>query len=212
MSLRDQMDRIYTDVSLEDIPWNMSEPPRLLIDAVDSNMIEPCRVIDLGCGAGNYAVWLALKGFDVTAVDLSRQAIRHAEALAARHDVTCRFVVADLLGDRSELPEGFDLAIDWEVLHHIFPQDRSVFVRNVRFMLNPGGKYLSVCFSEADPAFGGTGKRRRTPLGTTLYFSNEQELRALFEPEFRILELRTQEIGGKYGSHLANVAWLQVKN
>lgn len=75
-------------------------------------------------------------------------------------------------------------------------------------MLRPEGTYLSVCFSERDPGFGGKGKTRTTPLGTTLYFSSEEELEALFDPCFDVLDLTTVEIQGKYTPHLANVAWL----
>jgi hypothetical protein len=46
----------------------------------------------------------------------------------------------------------------------------------VHRLLVPGGKYLSVCFSEKDAGFGGTGKTRRTTLDTMLYFSSEDEL------------------------------------
>jgi cyclopropane fatty-acyl-phospholipid synthase-like methyltransferase len=203
------MEKIYRDVPLASIPWNLSKPPQLLIDAVESGTIKPCRVIDLGCGAGNYAVWLAGQGFDVIGVDISQQAVSHAEELAVRSGVICRFVAADLLGDLKQFHDGFDLALDWEVLHHVFPEDRPVFIRNVYSLLRSGGRYLSVCFSESDPAFGGKGKVRATPLGTTLYFSNEEELRALFETAFEVLELSTVEIAGKYGAHTANVAWLE---
>jgi hypothetical protein len=67
-------------------------------------------------------------------------------------------------------------------------------------MLRRGARYLSVCFSEDDPSFG-QGKYREIPLGTTLYFSSEQELRDLFQPEFDVEELCTVEIAGKYNSH-----------
>jgi hypothetical protein len=107
-----------------------------------------------------------------------------------------------LLGNVEAYDTAFDFAYDWELLHHIFPQDRGRYVANVSRMLCPGARYLSVCFSENDASFGGAGKYRRTPLGTTLYFSSEQELRDLFEPLFRIEDLSTVEIAGKHGSHL----------
>jgi len=75
--------------------------------------------------------------------------------------------------------------------------------------LRPGAQHLSVCFSEEDPDFGGKGKYRRTPLGTTLYFSSQDEIEALFAPRFRFLELSTKEIAGKHGPHLAVVALLE---
>ena len=202
------MNQIYRDVPLENIPWNLPDPPRLLQDAVDTSKIKPCRVVDLGCGAGNYSVWLAQRGFDVTGFDISEQAIRHAEKLASHEGASCRFVVTDLLDEPMEYLESFDLAIDWEVLHHIFPDDRNLFVENVARMLVPDGRYVSLCFHESDGAFGGKGKFRSTPMGTTLYFSSEGELRELFAPLFDIEDLSTVQIPGKYGSHMANLAWL----
>jgi hypothetical protein len=70
-------------------------------------------------------------------------------------------------------------------------------------MLRPDACYLSVCFSEDDASFGGEGKYRKTPIGTTLYFSSEGELRELLEPLFHIEELSTVEVAGRHGSHLA---------
>lgn len=209
MDIRKQMNEIYSDMPLDKIPWNMSDPPALLVDAVKSGKIKPCATVDIGCGAGNYAVWLAQKSFDVTGLDISETAIKHASELAARKDVTCKFIATDLLGDVSDLHDSFDLAIDWEVLHHVFPDDRQKFVDNIHAMLRPSGIYLSVSFSERDSTFQGDGKFRDTPLGTTLYFSSEAELRELFGTKFDILELNTVEIAGKYGSHTVNVAWLQ---
>ena len=50
----------------------------------------------------------------------------------------CRFVVADLLGDLHEVTDTFDFAYDWELLHHIFPEDRETYIRNVYKITNPG--------------------------------------------------------------------------
>lgn len=204
--VRRLMDAIYGELPLEQIPWNVEDPPALLVDLVASGALAPCDVVDLGCGAGNHAVWLASRGFRVTGVDISPKAIELAEALARRRGVECRFVAADLLGDVTPFHGSFDFAYDWEVLHHIFPEDRETFVRNVRRLLRPGGGYLSVCFSEADAAFGGAEKIRRTSIGTTLYFSSEDELCRLFEPQFHVQDLRTLEIQGKRGPHLAIAA------
>ena len=208
-NIREQMDRIYRDVPLASIPWNLEEPPPLLVEAVQTARIKPCQAADLGCGAGNYAVWLAGKGFDVTGFDISREAVERARSLAVSKGVSGRFMVLDLLGDLSDYHERFDFAYDWELLHHIFPEDRRRYVQNVRQLIRPGGTYLSSCFSEADTSFGGKGKYRKTPLGTTLYFSSEDELRNLFEPTFRVQDLSTVEIPGKSGSHMVVVAWLE---
>ena len=197
------IDEIYRTMPLDRIPWNSEMPPDALVELVRSGKVRPCRAIDLGCGAGNYAIWLARMGFEVTGVDSSPAAIRIAREKAERLGITCRFVIADLLGDLHEIEERFDFGYDWELLHHIMPEDRAIFAKNVYSLLNPGATYLSVCFSEEDLQFGGTGKIRTTPIGTVLYFSSETEIRELFSPYFIIHELKTITVTGKYGPHRA---------
>jgi SAM-dependent methyltransferase len=59
--------------------------------------VRPCRTIDLGCGAGNYAIYLPGLGFEVTGVDSSPTAIKIAGENAKKQGVRCRFIVADRL-------------------------------------------------------------------------------------------------------------------
>jgi SAM-dependent methyltransferase len=210
MNIKEQMDGIYRNLPMEEIPWNLENPPDLLVDIVESQRVLPCRAVDLGCGTGNYAVWLATQGFQMTGIDISAEALELAKRLAKRKGVPCLFIPADLLVESTALEASFDFAYDWEVLHHVFPEHRDRYVANVHKMLRPLARYLSVCFSEDDdPSFGGTGKYRKTPLGTTLYFSSEQELRNLFEPMFDIEELSTVEVAGKFKPHKAVKALLR---
>jgi cyclopropane fatty-acyl-phospholipid synthase-like methyltransferase len=197
------IDKIYQKIPLDKIPWNSETPPDILVNLVQRGKIRPCKAIDLGCGAGNYAIYLAGQGFDVTGVDSSKTAIQIATENAHKQGIKCRFIVADLIGDLQEVKETFDFAYDWELLHHIFPEDRETYVQHVHSILNPGGSYLSVSFSETDPQFGGSGKYRSTPIGTTLYFSSESELQGLFSPYFVIRNLKTIKVSGKYGPHRA---------
>ena len=110
--IRDQMEQIYGETPLADIPWNIETPPRVLVELAESGQIQPCETIDLGCGAGNYAIYLASVGFDVTGVDISPSAIALADANAKKNSITCRFVAADILGGLPEITESFDLAYD----------------------------------------------------------------------------------------------------
>ncbi|MFH1575170.1 MAG: class I SAM-dependent methyltransferase [Acidobacteriota bacterium] len=160
MDPKKQMDDIYRARSLEEIPWNLESPPELLVRLVDSGRILPCSAADFGCGAGNYAVWLAARGFSMTGFDLSPVAIGLARDLARRKGVSCRFLAADVTGDMKRFETSFDFAYDWEVLHHVFPEKRSQYAASVHHMLRPGARYLSVCFSEDDAGFGGEGKYR----------------------------------------------------
>ena len=209
MGIRQQMESIYRELPLDRIPWNLREPPELLVDLIQKRKIATCDAVDIGCGCGNYAVWLAAQGFRMTGIDISPAAIALAGQLAREKDVECRFVEGDVTGDVAQHEGAFDLGYDWEVLHHVFPEKREAYVSNVHRMLRPGAVHLSVCFSEEDPDFGGGGKYRQTPLGTTLYFSSEAEIERLFSQKFRILELHTTAIVGKYGPHTAVVALLE---
>ena len=197
------VDRIYQTIPLDNIPWNSETPPNALVRIVQDGKVRPCKTIDLGCGAGNYAIYLSGLGFELTGVDSSPTAIKIAGEHAKKQGVRCRFIVADLLGDLHEVTDTFDFAYDWEFLHHIFPEDRGTYIKNVHKILNPGATYFSVCFSMKDPQFGGSGKFRKTRIGTTLYFSSESELRELVSPYFRIRELKTIDVRAKFGPHVA---------
>jgi SAM-dependent methyltransferase len=194
-----EIDEIYRKVPLERIPWNIETPPEVLAGLVTSGKVKPCRAIDLGCGAGNYAVWLAGLGFEVTGVDSSPNAIQIARTRAEEKGVRCTFVAVDLLGDLHAVEGTFDFAYDYELLHHLLPEERAVYIRNVHRLTRPHATYLSVCFSEEDPQFGGHGKTRKTPMGTVLYFSSEDEIRDLVSPFFAIRSLKTIEVAAKFG-------------
>jgi len=201
---QDDMDKIYKEKPFKDIPWNFETPPAPLVDLVETGKIKPCKTIDLGCGIGNYVIYLASKGFNVTGIDLAPTAIDAAKRNSYDKGISCNFLVADVLGDLDNLPKDFDFAYDWELFHHIFPENRQKYINNIHRLLKPDGKYLSVCFNEKDPSFGGQGKIRRTPLGTTLYFSSINELKTLFESKFNIKEIKAIEIRGRPVSHIAN--------
>jgi 2-polyprenyl-3-methyl-5-hydroxy-6-metoxy-1,4-benzoquinol methylase len=206
---KDEMEKIYRNMPVEKIPWNIETPPKVLVELIESGKVKTCKTIDLGCGTGNYALYLSNLGFDVTGVDISLSAVKIAKENAKKKGLQCRFLAADVLGDLNEVKETFDFAYDWEMLHHIFPEKRKKYIENVYRILNPKGMYLSVCFNEKDPQFGGFGKYRETRLGTILYFSSESELKDLFFPYFLIIELKTIEISGKTAPHLATYAFME---
>ena len=184
----------------------------VLVELVDSGKVKPCKTIDLGCGTGNYSIYLASLGFEVTGIDISTTAIEIAKKNAKKKGIKSNFLEANVIGNLNEVKDKFDFALDWEMLHHIFPEQRQRYVKNVYKILNPKGKFLSVSFSEKDPQFGGTGKYRKTWLGTILYFSSEDELRELFKPYFKIKELKTIEIRGKPSFHLANYVFMESRS
>ncbi len=70
------------------------DPNRFLVAEVDG--LVPGRALDLACGAGRNAVWLAERGWTVTGVDFSDVALEHARRLSAARGVEVEWVQADV--------------------------------------------------------------------------------------------------------------------
>ena len=77
----------------EGLIWT-AEPNRMLVTEV--GRMVPGRVLDLGCGEGRNAVWLARQGWSVTAVDFSDVGLDKGRRLADAHAVTVEWVLADV--------------------------------------------------------------------------------------------------------------------
>ena len=76
-------------------PWVMG--PRVgLVELVNIGCLKPGRAVDLGCGEGDNAIFLARQGFDVTALDFAPSAIAKAKRKAAAAGVSVDFLVDDL--------------------------------------------------------------------------------------------------------------------
>jgi SAM-dependent methyltransferase len=202
---------IYSRVPLKEIPWNSEEPPQLLVELIESGKVKLGRTLDLGCGLGNCAIWLAGCGFEVVGADASPTAIKIANRNAKKKNVKCKFVVGDVTGSWADFGTGFDFVYDWGLLHHIFPEQRGKYVENVHRVLKPAGKYLSVCFNEKDIAFEGSGKYRKTRFGGMVYLSSETELRELFGSLFEIIDFRVLEIVAKIMTHIFNYCFMKRK-
>lgn len=205
---KQQLIRTYAELPLYQVPWNRSEPSEELVQLIESEQVKPCKALDLGCGLGRNSIYLAKLGFEVTAVDLSPDAITKANRLAVEADVDIDYRAIDLLEDLDGIDEQFEFIIEWNVLHHIYPQNRKKYAQAVEKLLAKDGKYLSVCFSEDNTNFGGEGKYRETKLSTQIYFSSEQEIRELFDPHFKILELKTISVQGSPNPH--RVVWAML--
>ena len=91
-----------------DTPWDHCMVDYNLIDVVSRNGIGRCRVLEIGCGSGENAIWLAQQGFDVVACDLSPTAIQQAKEKLPATDSDVFFLVADFLSESiPNAPFGF---------------------------------------------------------------------------------------------------------
>lgn len=208
---RQRFNQIYGEQSPESIPWNSLELPSAIHQLISDKIIAGCKAIDIGCGLGNYARTLAQLGFEMTAIDFSEVAIDKAKILAKEEELNIEFHVTDFTKSIKLNESSFDFAYDYGLLHHIFPENRKVYVENVIHLLKSKAFYLSIAFSEDDAYFEGTGKYRETPAGSILYFSNLKEIEELFSPYFTILDLKKITIPGKNGNHQAYYAFMQKK-
>lgn len=89
-----------------------TEPNRFLPPEVEG--LTPGRALEVACGEGRNAVWLATQGWDATGVDFSKVGLAKAAQLAERAGVTCRWVEADVAQPRpASAPPGplFDLVV-----------------------------------------------------------------------------------------------------
>lgn len=136
------------------------------------------RVIDLGCGTGENALFLSARGYDVLGVDLVPRAVERARAKATERGLSAAFETRDVL-ELSTLDRVFDAALDSGVFHVFSDADRLRYVRSVASILAPGGRLHVLCFSEHTP--GDEGPRR----------VRAEELRATFDPGngFRVVSI-----------------------
>ncbi len=190
--------------------WTELNPPKELVDLIESRKIKSCKVLDIGCGEGFYAIYLASKGFDVTGIDISENAIRLAKSNAIKQGVKIRFISMDVV-DLDKIVDKFDFIFEWAILHHIKFEQRKKYVENIKYILNKKGKYLSICFNNENSDFGMKGKRLRIipegakmSVGVKLYYSSLEDMKQLFKPYFHIIEAKLIKMtaGGK--EHIGN--------
>jgi SAM-dependent methyltransferase len=121
-------------------PWDIG-PRTELVELIESGRIKPCRAIDLGCGAGANAIYLAQKGFEVTGVDYTEAAIEKARVRAKEAGVEVNFVVDDLTN--LQLVSGmFDFLLDYGVLDDLRLHQREPYLRNILPLTRSGSQFL----------------------------------------------------------------------
>ncbi|MGV0992542.1 MAG: SAM-dependent methyltransferase [Mycobacterium sp.] len=108
------------------------------------------RALDLGCGEGGDAVWLAEQGWTVVAIDVSTTALDRGRAAAQERGVADRIEFAQYDLD-SSFPAGeFDL-VSAQFLHSPVEKDRPAILRRAAAAVAPGGTLLIVDHGAAPP-------------------------------------------------------------
>jgi SAM-dependent methyltransferase len=125
-------------------PWDQPEPPTALRRLVEGpGAIRAGVALDIGCGTGGHASYLAEQGWDVTAVDVARRAIDQARARSG----LVHWHAADIAG-RSATPVFATLAgraslvLDVGCLHGLNDVGRRRWAEVVNFVAAPGARVL----------------------------------------------------------------------
>jgi len=122
----------------EELIWK-AEPNRFLVEELDA--LPPGRALDVACGEGRNAVWLASKGWRVTGVDFSRAGLAKAKQLATDRGVEVTWVEADVVEWQPPMAS-FDLVVVMYL--HLPAEQRRRALAHTAAALAPGGVLLVV--------------------------------------------------------------------
>src|SRR5665811_376405 len=138
-------------------------------------------VIDVGCGTGENALYLASRGLAVIGVDAAPTAIAQAQEKARLRGSSATFVVADALALEG-LGRTFDVAIDCGLFHTFSDADRVRFERGLHRTLLADGRYVLLCFNEHQP--GELGPRRVTQADIRATFTTRWTVDSIVAEQF----------------------------
>jgi SAM-dependent methyltransferase len=162
-------------------PWDTGIADPLLVEGIESGALPAGRALDVGCGTGTDAIWLAQHDYKVLGVDIAPLAIEKAQAKLPA-GLPCRFATLDFL---AAAPAGgpFELVFD-RGCFHVFdePTERSKFAARVAEVLARGGVWLSLIGStEGGPREMGPPRR------------SVRDVADAVEPHLELLSLRSAE-------------------
>lgn len=182
-------DEFFTDRS-KAIPFFVDWPDENLAEWFGSGLLAPGRVLELGCGNGRNATYLASRGCSVDAIDFSAQAIGWARERTSQAGATVIFQQCSIFAAQFT-PGSYDLVYDSGCFHHIPPHRRDDYTRLVRRAVRPGGSYGLVCFRpEGGSGYTDEEVYERGSLGGGLGYT-EEALRARWDtPPFSMQALR----------------------
>lgn len=182
--------QFYSDRT-KSVPFFQNAPDENLVSYFEGQMIHPGNVLELGCGPGRNAIYMAQKGCSVDAVDVSKESIQWATERAKEHNLQIHFIHKNIFD--LPLEEGrYDMVYDSGCFHHIAPHRRISYINLVKRALKPNGYFAITCFLEGGD-FGGSDMtdwevyRTRSLQGGLGY--TEKKLRTIFK-DFTEIEVR----------------------
>ena len=134
MSIRTNYEKWYEG---DEYYWGL-EPGDFLFELIKlCPPTENTKVLDIGCGEGKDAVFMAEKGYDVTAFDLTENGIRKTIALAHKRGVKVNAYVEDI--NTFETDEQFDIIFSTGTVQYIFDENKEAFFKKLEKITKPNG-------------------------------------------------------------------------
>ncbi len=145
-------------------PWDREDTPvmrRLRDVAEGAERRAPGRALDLGCGMGRHAIYLAQQGWQVTGVDAVNRALRVARRRAAERQASVDFIQGDVTRlDRAGIVGPFDLLLDSGCFHGLADEARHRYGESVTRVAKPGAQFLLFAFARGQARLGPRGADR----------------------------------------------------
>jgi cyclopropane fatty-acyl-phospholipid synthase-like methyltransferase len=177
MSEKDHWEQRYRE---GDTPWDTGHPSSQLERVLADVPIAPGPALELGCGTGTNAVWLAQQGFEVTAVDISPLALEHARQRAAAAGVSVRFLNVDVLA-MPDLGGPYGFFFDRGCYHVVRRVEVQSYLRALQQATQAGTLGLVLAGNAREPHSPGppvvTEEEIRAELGTLFEVLRLQEFR-----------------------------------
>jgi SAM-dependent methyltransferase len=122
-------------------PWDSGLVSKQLIRVLDTEKIPLGRAVELGCGTGTNAIYLASRGFDVMGLDCASVALEQARKKAEEAGAKVNFLEADLCRLNLEL-KPFEFIFDRGCYHSVRRFDIAGFLNSLKRLSRPGTRYL----------------------------------------------------------------------
>jgi SAM-dependent methyltransferase len=142
----------YTDRNRK-VPFFADMPDENLVEYITKGILRNGKVLEVGCGPGRNAFYLAGKGFKVDAVDSSEEAISWAKERAEGKGMNINFIKEDIFLLKHE-ENDYGFVYDSGCFHHIPPHRRNNYLTLIERALKPGGYFALTTFIEQGPLGG----------------------------------------------------------
>jgi SAM-dependent methyltransferase len=130
-------------------PWDTKAPKENVIAWQEGGWVHG-DVLDIGCGLGDNAIYLAKSGNNVTGLDISPTALSTAERRAKDAGVTVTFAVTDST-KLEGYTDAFDTVVDSGMFHCLDDDAKRSYAAAAHRATRPGATLLISCFSDANP-------------------------------------------------------------